>query len=326
MDMESATELLARAKNPLHRNPYGYMPQTYTCAIFLALFSLSTILHFGQALGSRRWYLIPTLVVGGLGEILGWAGRLWSSRNVLNITPFLIQISTTIIAPTFLAAANFIILGTIITRTGAQYSRLPARWYALIFVTVDVIALVIQAIGGGMASAATQKEGGDPNKGGHVMLLGIIIQLVEIAIYVVLAGDFFFNYARGKVVRRTRVTQVTKPQHPSSPIDDSNAKAEDHHETAVNTPVESIHDHEKGTIHGESEGSGMTPRMKIMSYGLALSTLTLLIRAIYRTCELTDGWGGRIIHTQIYFNLLDGAMIVLSMYTLNFIHPMIFLA
>lgn len=43
MDMEfTATEVLARAKNALHRNPYGYMPQTYTCAIFLALFSLST--------------------------------------------------------------------------------------------------------------------------------------------------------------------------------------------------------------------------------------------------------------------------------------------
>jgi hypothetical protein len=34
--------------------------------------------------------------------------------------------STTIISPTFLAAANFIILGTIINRLGEQYSRLPS--------------------------------------------------------------------------------------------------------------------------------------------------------------------------------------------------------
>lgn len=38
------------------------------------------------------------------------------------------RISTTIIAPTFLAAANFIILGTIINHVGAQYSRLPATY------------------------------------------------------------------------------------------------------------------------------------------------------------------------------------------------------
>lgn len=309
--MSALVQGLARNKN--HINPYGYDPHTYVCAIFVALFSLSTILHFGQALWSRKWYLIPSLVVGGIGEILGWSGRLWSSRNVLNVTPFLIQISTTIIAPTFLAAANFIILGTIIKRTGPQYSRLPPNWYALIFITVDVIALVIQAIGGGVASAATQKTDGDPNKGGHIMLLGIIIQLVEIGIYVILASGFFWNYSRHHAVRNP--TPSKKAPHPE--------------DTAVNTPTEHTNDPlhgatlEKGVAAGvTSGGSGrMTRNMRLMSYGLAFSTLCLLIRAIYRTAELGDGWGGVIIHTQVYFNVLDGAMIVLSMYTLNFLHP-----
>lgn len=66
--------------------------------------------------------------------------------------------------------------------------------------------------------------------------------------------------------------------------------------------------------------------------------------AVYRTIELADGWTGRIIHTQVYFSeststflerrpadgrvrldVLDGAMIVLAIYTLNFAHPGIFL-
>jgi hypothetical protein len=35
--------------------------------------------------------------------------------------------STTIIAPTFLAAANFIIFGVVVRRAGAQFSYIPAK-------------------------------------------------------------------------------------------------------------------------------------------------------------------------------------------------------
>jgi len=65
----------------------------------------------------------------------------------------------------------------------------------------------------------------------------------------------------------------------------------------------------------------MTPNIKLMLYALVLNTTCLLIRAIYRTIELVDGWNGRIIGTEIYFNWLDGAMIVLALATFNAAHP-----
>ncbi len=43
------------------------------------------------------------------------------------------------------------------------------------FIVVDSIALVIQAIGGGLASTATHTAG--DRKGAHIMLAGIILQL-----------------------------------------------------------------------------------------------------------------------------------------------------
>ena len=42
---------------------------------------------------------------------------------------------------------------------------------------------------------------------------------------------------------------------------------------------------------------------------------------MYRTIELVDGWEGRIIKNELYFNVMDGAMIVASMYCLNIFHP-----
>ncbi len=56
--------------------------------------------------------------------------------------------------------------------------------------------------------------------------------------------------------------------------------------------------------------------------------------------ELSDGWAGRIISTQLYFSawlrarapvltppdVLDGAMVTLAIYTLNVAHPGVLIA
>jgi hypothetical protein len=90
------------------RNPYEYIPTRYVCLIFVVLFGVSTclfslfcdwlpthiyslVIHLVQALWRRRWFMIPTAVLAGLLEVLGWSGRLWSSYNPLLDTPFLIQ-------------------------------------------------------------------------------------------------------------------------------------------------------------------------------------------------------------------------------------------
>jgi hypothetical protein len=49
--------------------------------------------------------------------------------------------------------------------------------------------------------------------------------------------------------------------------------------------------------------------------------LRLSRSSIYRIIELTGGWEGRIIRTEVYFNVLDGATVVLAIFTLNFTHP-----
>ena len=65
----------------------------------------------------------------------------------------------------------------------------------------------------------------------------------------------------------------------------------------------------------------MDKNMKAALFGSAFASLALYVRSIYRTIELIDGWEGRIITTELYFNTMDGAMILLMMYSLNFLHP-----
>ncbi|TFY62756.1 hypothetical protein EVJ58_g3665 [Rhodofomes roseus] len=117
------------------------------------------------------------------------------------------QIICTIIGPTPLIAANFIILGHVIRRLGQQYSRLSARWYTIIFVSCDFISLVVQALGGAAASAAVNNH--KSAKGGSdIMLAGIVFQTAAITLYVILAAEFFLRYSydwpiRGRTIIKT---------------------------------------------------------------------------------------------------------------------------
>ncbi|KAI0748847.1 RTA1-domain-containing protein [Fomes fomentarius] len=261
-------------------SPYGYIPTEWICILFIALFAVSSFIHLAQAVHTRLWWLLGTTVLAGITEIIGWSGRLWSSISPRALDPFLMQITTTILAPTPLIAANFVILGQIVKRLGQQYSRLTAMWYTILFCSCDLVALVVQALGGAKASSDLENNR-DPEPGGHIMLGGIVFQLVAVCIYLLLATEFLVRYHYDKPIR-PRVDSGSSPAKKSFALD-------------------------RG--------------VKFMILGLALDGVFILIRSIYRAIELSDGWTGRIISTQVYFNVLDGAMIVLAMFTLNVFHP-----
>ncbi|CAK5282093.1 unnamed protein product [Mycena citricolor] len=275
----------------VEQSAYGYTPTEYVCIIFVVLFSLSTLAHAVQAARYRMWFLLSTACFAGVLEILGWAGRLWSAINPLTFKAYEMQIVCTIMGPTPLAAANFVILGLVIRRLGPEYSRLSPTAYTVLFLCCDIVSLIVQAIGGGAAATAVNMFK-DPKKGGNIMLGGIAFQMVTITAYVLCAGEFILRYLSNRPVRAAASRE---------------ANADDDNRTA--TP-----------------GSGdtrkaLSPRMKVLLCALIFNTTCLFIRAVYRVIELADGWGGRIIHTQVYFNVLDGAMITLAIITLNVFHP-----
>lgn len=262
-------------------SPYGYLPTKSTCVIFVVLFGLSTLLHFLVAVRYRLWWLIPTACLAGGGEVVGWAGRLWSSENVTAHTPFTMQIVATIIAPTPFIAAIFIIFARLTERLGVCYSRLTPRWYSTIFLTSDIIALIVQGAGGGIAADATTVDG--TNLGANVMLAGIVFQLAAQLVFASFAMEYFIRFLKDKPIREK-------------------------------TP------HTRGGVTGP-DGRPWNRRLQLMSIGVAVSTGFLIIRSIYRTVELGDGWRGVVLRTQVYFSVFDGAMVVLAMWTLNFFHP-----
>ena len=163
------------------------------------------------------------------------------------------------------------------------------------FVTADLVALSVQGVGGALAAIAAGNHK-DPEKGGRIMLGGIVFQMLAITIYMALAIEFVYRFWHNK-------------------------------------PFE-------GRVDTSCGRHTLDRNMKLMLVGSALSSLMIYVRyfwqahlnlpevvlifqprSIYRTIELIDGWNGRIITTELYFNVMDGAMIVASLYCLNIFHP-----
>ncbi|KAJ7685952.1 RTA1 like protein-domain-containing protein [Mycena rosella] len=239
---------------------YGYIPEEFVAIMFLVFFGISTMVHIGQATYYRMWWMLLTACQCGLGEVIGWSGRAQSSTSAE---------AQTLFTPSLL---NFILLSWIVTRLGPCYSRLAPPWYAIILLSCDSVALVIQCTGSGIVSNGNTMS--TANLGANIMLAGIVVQFVTIITYCTFAAIFLRRYLKDHPVR-------------SSPND-------------------------RGVLD---------PKLRTLIVAVACSTLLLSIRCIYRIIQLATGWTGRIIQTEAYFDVFDGAMVLLAMVTFNLAHP-----
>ncbi|KAJ6009544.1 RTA1-domain-containing protein [Penicillium canescens] len=157
--------------------PYSYQPSLAAGIVFSILFCFLTVAHIAQSTHGRRWWSL-VFAVGCFIELLGWVARTWSAVCPYNLNAFLMQISTLIMAPVFFAAGLYILFGVFISIPGCHSSYLSPISYFWIFILGDCTSLLLQGIGGGLASSEMARINGDLSQGTHIMLAGIILQIV----------------------------------------------------------------------------------------------------------------------------------------------------
>ena len=52
---------------------------------------MPSVFHLAAAVKYRLWWLYPTVVLGCVGEVIGWTGRLWSHFDIDAQNPFEMQ-------------------------------------------------------------------------------------------------------------------------------------------------------------------------------------------------------------------------------------------
>ncbi|UNI24012.1 hypothetical protein JDV02_009792 [Purpureocillium takamizusanense] len=278
---------------------YSYRVDIAANAAFLGLFAASLLGYAAVAFVLRRGRGLAfgvAMMLGLVCEVLGYAGRVLSWRNRWDENGFLMQICCLTIGPAFMAAGLYLCLRRIVTAFGPENSRIPPEYYTRIFIPCDVVSLVLQATGGGMAAVAFHGSR-SATAGTNIMIAGLSFQVFTLLCFIAASVDFALRTHR----RQKQQQQQYHSQLDSGADSTGSGSGNAHHLVRMR----------------------QTLRFRLFLAALALSTFCILWRSAFRVAELSEGWSGPIIGKQGLFIGFEGVLIVVAVYALNVFHPVL---
>jgi hypothetical protein len=172
---------------------FDYIPNLAGNTLYAAIFGLYIFINLFLGIRYETWGYMVGLCLGLIAEVIGYVARILLHNNPFDPTGnnFIMYIVCLTIAPAFLSAAIYLCLGRIVVVYGESLSRFRPRTYTLLFCGCDILSLVLQAAGGGIASGAiTQSQ---TQLGINLMLAGLSVQVASLALFAGLCGDFAFR-------------------------------------------------------------------------------------------------------------------------------------
>ncbi|TKA31400.1 hypothetical protein B0A50_02246 [Salinomyces thailandicus] len=197
--MATLAHLLARADEnrgctqntcPVSESVYGYRPSLGATIFFLILFALSGCLYAWQGLKTKTYFFTWAMILGSLSEILGYVAKLLLWNDPFSDTGFKMSVVLLTFAPAFYAAGIYYTLRHICLTFGPDFSRLKPAWYTYIFISCDLFSIVLQAVGGALASVAD--DDALLNAGDNVMVTGLVTQVFTLVVFGAFAADYAY--------------------------------------------------------------------------------------------------------------------------------------
>ncbi|KAJ0422982.1 RTA1 like protein-domain-containing protein [Aspergillus carlsbadensis] len=178
---------------PLSMASVEYRPVLWGNILFMAIFGVAALIHIGLGIRYKTWTFMVAMVLGLVGEVVGYVGRVNLWDNPFNGDAFLEYLVSLTIAPAFLTAAIYLTLSRIVVCYGEKISYFKPRTYTITFITFDFIALLLQAIGGAIASTADDDDRSGTDLGVNIMIAGLAWQVASLMIFTAMAGNFFWR-------------------------------------------------------------------------------------------------------------------------------------
>ncbi|GJN84677.1 hypothetical protein PLIIFM63780_008239 [Purpureocillium lilacinum] len=173
----------------------AYRPSLAGNVLFAAIFGVFLAAHIFLGLRYKTRGFMIAMVCGLILEIVGYVGRILMRSHMFDFNYFIIYLVCLTIGPAFFSAAIYLTLSAIIVIYVPERARFKPQTYTYIFITFDLIALVLQAAGGGIASTAgtnsAAKQGGI-----DAMVAGVAWQVVSLALFGFLALDYWVRVTR----------------------------------------------------------------------------------------------------------------------------------
>jgi hypothetical protein len=205
---------------PVSATVYGYAPNLPGNILFAVWFGVIFVIGLGFGIRSKAWTFTLALGIGTGGEMLGYIGRLWMHQNAWSSGAFQMQICCLILGPTFLAACIYLTLKHLVLHFGTEHSYLKASLYPWIFVGCDIVSILLQAIGGGVAASAIRKRA-VADTGNALMIAGIGFQVLTMTMCGLLAAIYFFRYKKSN---RPASSDGSDTESPEKVVHDAKAR------------------------------------------------------------------------------------------------------
>lgn len=280
--------------------------------IYLAVFFLLFAYYSLVCIRSRYWWFNIAFWCGYALEFSGFLGRVLSFSDWTNLNYFLLQFVSLTIAPAFIMGGVYFTFGQLVVVYGRHFSLLKPLWYTYFFITFDVVSLVIQAIGGGMASAALSNNE-DNSNGTHVMVAGIAFQVLSMSVFLVLWAIFlravFFKDA-ALIQSDNRLKKPTFMNFMRLLFNTKEAN------TYKNSEMEQFYNQRYHDLR-------LRKLVNFYPLAITLGTLAIYVRCVYRVVELAQGWTGYLITHEVFLMVLDALMIAICGIIFVVFHPFI---
>lgn len=165
-----------------------YLPSLPGNAFFAACFSIFLIAQIYLGIRYKTWGFMAAMALGLTGELIGYVGRIMMHNNPFSQDNFLTYLVCLTLSPALLSAAVYLCLARIVVVYGEHASRFKPRTYTILFCSCDFLSLLLQAIGGAIASVSNDSKTTD--MGINIMLAGVSAQVASLFLFIFFCGEF----------------------------------------------------------------------------------------------------------------------------------------
>ncbi|SCV02459.1 LAME_0H01002g1_1 [Lachancea meyersii CBS 8951] len=121
------------------------------------------------------------LLIGVLTECGGYIARIVSNSDLYALGPYVAQTVMLLVAAAFMAATIYMNFGRLLVLMNAtSVSFVPIRFSTTIFVTGDVISILLQAVGGSILGASDNHK-----LGSNIIIAGLVVQVLVFGLFVI---------------------------------------------------------------------------------------------------------------------------------------------
>lgn len=160
---------------------FQYKPSLALNIIALVLFfSITAIISVQNVKYKSKFMWVVTFT--GCLEVAGYICHLISTTTV-NLTGYICYLVFVILAPNFLALANYIAVGKIAQRMELSGRFLNTKTISIGFFVIDLICIGVQGAGDAILSSTLQSSGVASQSGENLVLIGLAIQLFFFATF-----------------------------------------------------------------------------------------------------------------------------------------------